>query len=253
MSKPRYDSDADERDAGADNRLDDASVDRLFTPPSREVGTSAPAMSKRRGIAGMITGGLALAATVTVAVMVSRSGPDTAIAPAIEPAPAPSSAATGPITEQRRAAPISFTKPDIKLSPAALTWRDGSNNPFLRDLAPAFEAYRAGEYPRAVAAFGKVSPAYADAIEVLFYLGVSRMLAGDDAGAVAPLEAAARLRNDTFADDVAWFLAVAQQRSGRPDVRNRFAALCDGKSTYAAAACAAVAQIDAAPIAPREP
>ena len=38
------------------------------------------------------------------------------------------------------------------------------------------------------------STVYPDSIEVLFYQGVSRMLAGDDAGAIAPLEAAARLR-----------------------------------------------------------
>jgi hypothetical protein len=133
----------------------------------------------------------------------------------------------------------------VKLSPAALTWRSGDDNPFLRDLAPAFEAYRAGDYPRAVAAFDRLAVTYPAAIEVLFYQGVSRMLAGDEAGAVAPLSAAAALGNPTFADDVSWFLAVAQQRSGAAGARERFVQLCGSRGAYAQAACAAVDHIDA--------
>jgi hypothetical protein len=102
-----------------------------------------------------------------------------------------------------------------------------------------------------VAEFDRLSAVYPESIDVLFYQGVSRMLAGNEAGAIAPLEAAARLNSAPFADDVAWFLAVAQQRSGRPEARAGFAALCRGRSSYAAAACAARAQLDASTTAPR--
>ena len=54
---------------------------------------------------------------------------------------------------------------------------------------------------------------------------------------------AALLRDETFADDVSWFLAVARQRSGKPGARGGFADLCRGKGHYATAACAAVAQL----------
>jgi hypothetical protein len=171
------------------------------------------------------------------------------------PAPSRGPATGGTSTPAARsAAPvqIGYTKPDVKLSPSALTWRgDASANPFVRDLAPAFDAYRAGDYARAVAAFDRLSAAYPGAIEVLFYQGVSRMLAGNDEGAIAPLEAAARIGNATFADDVSWFLAVARQRSGKADARERFAALCRGHGAHAAAACSAVAQLGSSP--PRHP
>ena len=86
---------------------------------------------------------------------------------------------------------------------------------------------------------------------MLFYQGVTRLLAGSDEGAIAPLEAAARLNDATFADDVAWYLAVALQRSGNGDARARLAALCRGRSGHAAAACSAVAQLDSRAGAPR--
>ena len=82
---------------------------------------------------------------------------------------------------------------------SALTWRgDASANPFLRDLAPAFDAYRAGDYARAGAAFDRLSAAYPDAVEVLFYQGVSRMLAGKLGLAALDREGDDKLVGDLF-------------------------------------------------------
>lgn len=230
------------RDTGVEDRLDARSEDRLFTRITREA-RAASLTSSRRLWPSIAMGGFALAATLLMAVMVSRSGRDTVVVP--DDAPATTDTPAAPIK-------IAYFKPEVKLSPSALTWRgDPTANPFLRDLAPAFEAYRAGDHPRAVTEFDRIAAVYPDAIEVLFYQGVSRMLAGNDAGAVAPLEAAARLRDATFADDVLWFLAVAQQRSGNPNARTRFEELCRGKSTYQTAACTAAAQLAATPASPQ--
>jgi hypothetical protein len=245
------------RDAGADDRLDAESEHRLFHRITREAQAAATASSRQRWKPAMLLGGLAVAATLLIAVVVSRPHTDTVAVPGVATPSReekPPSVASTPAAPSRPAVQIAYSKPEVKLSPSALTWRgDASANPFLRDLAPAFEAYRAGDYASAGAAFDRLSTVYPDAVEVLFYQGVSRMLAGNDAGAIAPLEAAARLGNATFADDVSWFLAVARQRSGRPDARAGFADLCRGKGHYAAAACAAVAQLDAAPAVPRQP
>ena len=73
------------------------------------------------------------------------------------------------------------------------------------------------------------------------------MLTGNDAGAIAPLEAAARQDNPTFADDVAWYLAVARQRSGNPGARAQIEEICGGKGTHAPSACAAIKDLDAPP------
>jgi hypothetical protein len=64
------------------------------------------------------------------------------------------------------------------------------------------------------------------------------MLRDDFAGAVQPLTAAAALNVPTFADDVAWLLAVAEQRSGG-DATRTFEALCAAAGTHAKDACAA--------------
>lgn len=236
------------RDAGADDRLDAASENRLFERIMREAQTTSP---RRRWTPSIAIGGLALAATLLIAVVIFRPGtpaaPDTAPASAAAPpaVAAPPAATPNPLR-------LAYAKPDVKLSPSALAWRGAAaDNPFLKELAPAFDAYRAGDYARAVAEFDRLSAVYPDSIEVLFYQGVSRMLAGDDAGAIRPLEAAARLGNQTFAGDVAWYLAIAQQRSGSPNARASLQNLCRGQGAYASSACAAVAQLDAPSPAPR--
>ena len=241
------------RDAGADDGLDAESEERLFERITREARAAAPLTSRPRWKPAMLTGGLAVAATLLIAVVVSRRGSDYVAVPGgVTPSrdSSPSAVESAPA---RAPVQIAYSKPEVKLSPSALTWRgNASANPFVRDLAPAFEAYRAGDHAKAAAAFDRLSAVYPDAAEVLFYQGVSRMLSGDDAGAIAPLEAAARVGNATFADDVPWYLAVARQRSGRPDARAAFADLCRGRSQYAAAACSAVAQLDSSPAAPRQ-
>jgi hypothetical protein len=199
----------------------------------------------------MIYSGLAAAAVLVLAVVIMRPDRDTvAVAPSAPESAAPPAVTVAPPSPMSPVK-IAFAKPDVQLSASALTWRgDPSANPFLRDLAPAFDAYRASDYPRAVAQFDRLATVYPDAIEVRFYQGVSRLLAGDAAGAIAPLEAAARIRNATFADEVSWSLAVAQQQAGRPEARNRFADLCRGRSAHAADACAALTALGAPPAQP---
>jgi hypothetical protein len=238
------------RETAADDRLDAESEDRLFDRITHEARVSSPASARRRWLPVMLVGGLAVAATLLIAVVMSRPRPEAVAVPSAATA---SRAEKPPGIERTPPVQIAYNKPEVKLSPSALTWRgDRSTNPFLKDLAPAFEAYRAGDYARAGAVFDRLATVYPRAVEVLFYQGVTRMLAGDDAGAIAPLEAAALLRDATFADDVSWFLAVARQRSGRPGARAGFADLCRGKGPYASAACSAVAQLDASPSVPRQ-
>jgi hypothetical protein len=242
------------REAGAGDRLDADAEDRLFTRITRAAATSSPAPSGRRLQAALAMGGLALAATLLIAVLVPRSRLATPTTPDVSPLSTDTAGAIGiaPRGGSRGSVQIGYDKPAVRLSPSALTWRgEPAANPFLRDLAPAFDAYRAGDHARAVVAFDRLSTVYPHAIEVLFYQGVSRMLAGDDEGAIAPLEAAARLGDATFADDVAWYLAVARQRSGNVDAKAGLAALCRGRSNHAAAACSAVAQLGSPDGAPR--
>ena len=230
------------RETGADDHLDAESEDRVFERITRAVEAESRPSSRRSWKPALMMGGLALAASLLVAVVVSRPRTQTVV----EPAAVPTRSEQPPVAERPKFE-ISYAKPEVKLSPAALTWRgSGAVNPLMEAIAPAFDAYRAGDYAKAVAAFDQLSTAYPTSIEVLFYQGVSRMLAGNDAAAIAPLQAAARLRSATFAEDVEWFLAVARARSGDADAAVTFDALCGGGGAHASEACTAAAQLRSA-------
>ena len=223
-------------EAAGEDRLDASEENRLLARIMNEARVAAIRPASPRWQPAVIAGGLALAATVILAVMWPR--------PAEQPAPPVAAAPAAPGTPAQPVALIAFAKPDVKLSASALTWRAGAANPFMTDIAPAFEAYRSDDYPKAATMFEQLLVKYPNSIELLFYRGVSLMLAGNDAGAIAPLEAAAKVADTTFADDVAWFLAVARQHAGNKDA-NTFEQLCRGRSSYADASCAAAKQLGA--------
>ena len=212
--------------------LDSVTEQRVWARIGRELPLPQQPARSRVPDARWLAGALAAAATITIAVVMNRNG-DTAPA-SVTPAPGTSRPAPAPPV-------IEFTKPDVKLSPAALTWRGtGAEGPFMRDLKPAIDAYRTGAYADAESSFVSLADRYPRAVEVQFFLGVARMLRGDFAGAVAPLTAAVALNEPTFVDDAAWFLAVAEQRTGRTnDALRRLGELCAAGGTRAQEACAA--------------
>jgi TolA-binding protein len=139
---------------------------------------------------------------------------------------------------------LTLDKPDVKLTATALVRRStGRDAKFVDDVAPALNAYRAGDFQTAAAEFVRVQTQYPDAVEIPFYLGVTRLFLDDAAGAVTALEAARRVADETFRADVGWYLAVAEERAGnRAAARTELDALCGGPSSYAARACAAAAR-----------
>jgi TolA-binding protein len=212
--------------AAAQQPLDPITEQRIW----RRIQQSALSSQPAKGTSGWTrwAGAVAaIAATVTIAVIMNRETPP------------PSSPPAAPIqtAAPRPRAVVTFTKPEVKLSPTVLTWRGKeSENSYVRDLRPAIDAYRAGNYADAEKYFATLVQRYPRAIEAPFYLGVVRMLKDDFAGAVEPLTAAAALDVPTFADDAAWFLAVAEQRSGGDAVR-KFEAMCAAGGTHAKDAC----------------
>ena len=55
---------------------------------------------------------------------------------------------------------------------------------------------------------------YPDLVEVALYQGVTRLFLNDVNGALDRLNRARAIDDPAFADDVAWFLAAARERSG---------------------------------------
>ena len=161
------------------------------------------------------------------------------------PAPPPAVQAETP-----RPAPVyllALNAPDLKVSPAALTYRSAAaENPLLRDLKPAFDAFRAGDYAGANREFAALAPRYPKSVEVLFYQGVARLFLADATGAIASLTAAGQVADSAFAWDIEWYRAVAEERAGDPAAaRGRLARLCQRADTRAARACDALKTLPA--------
>lgn len=141
---------------------------------------------------------------------------------------------------------LPFDKPDVRLGLGALTWRGttGASNQLLADLKPGLDAYRQSDYAAANRELTALAERYPGTVEILFYQGVSRLFLNDLPGAIAALTAADAVGDRTFAADVSWYRAVAEQRSGQlADARARLDAICRSGAEQAARACTALDQL----------
>jgi hypothetical protein len=141
---------------------------------------------------------------------------------------------------------LPFEKPDVRLGMGALTWRGstGDSNQLLADLKPGLDAYRSGDYATADRELTALATKYPGTIEILFYQGVSRLFLNDLPGALGSLTAADAIGDRTFAADVSWYRAVAEQRSGMlTESRTRLDGLCRAGGDGAARACGALEQL----------
>jgi hypothetical protein len=153
---------------------------------------------------------------------------------------------------------LPFEKPDVRLSMSALTWRGSApsatddGNQLLADLKPGLDAYRGNDYATANRELTALVSRYPGTIEILFYQGVSRLFLNDYAGAIAAFDAADAVGDRTFASDVAWYRAVAEQRSGHDaQARGQLNAVCNARGSDAGRACTALEQLAKAPANPQ--
>ena len=182
---------------------------RILSRIQRETQTKLPARSgswQRWGIplaaaAALIVAGAIWLANPGEGPTADSQGPEQTTAAVRPPAPA--------------VFRLPLDKPAIKISPSVLAWRGPQReNPLLTDLGTAFDAFRASDYARADDEFTRLAGKYPKSIEVAFHQGVSRLLAGNVPGAIVSLTAAERLNESSFAWDVQWYLAVAEERAG---------------------------------------
>lgn len=170
--------------------------------------------------------GLAAAAVVVLAVATSWPRGDSTPQEPATPSVAPSTSAAAPSVEAvpPAAAPALRDWAALPEAPAvmlpaslALTVRGASTDrdTFLAAFGPAIAPYREGRYADAVAALEPVSRRFADVAEVWFYLGVSRLLAGDAAAAAPALQRASE--SDAVGAQAVWLRIVALERAGRAD------------------------------------
>lgn len=217
--------------------LTQADQDRLLARIYRTARAEAPGARRvwLRPVLATAAAVMLVAAAWFTSRMVSPAPP----APTIRPA---DTLASAPAPFQ-----LPLDKPDVVLSLSALTWRGSTGaNQLLTDLKAPLDAFREDDYARADRGFTALETRYPQAIEVFFYAGVSRLFMNDPQRAVTALTRASELADATLAPTVAWYLAIAEQRTGNlARARGRLDQLCRGTSPRAAPACEAVQQLDA--------
>lgn len=221
---PRARALVDELNASA--TLDSHSEARLYARISRET----QSMPQRR-LAPWLWRAAAAVGAVTILgatwwTLGRERATESAVAVAQPPAAAP--AASTPAPTQPETFQLPLEKPEIRISLRSLTWRGAERgNPVLAALKPALDAFRAGDYRRADEEFSVVGRTHPNLIEVALYQGVSRLFLNDVAGAKVSLQSAEKIGDAVFANDVAWYQAIADERSGdRAAARARLVQLC---------------------------
>jgi hypothetical protein len=214
--------------------------DRILARLRREGGrVERPPIWRQLRVPALATAGVALIAVVVVRL----SAPPTTQAP---PASAPTVSLPTPAQAPVVRAHLSFDKPSVKLSPRALTYRGASGDKdFLTAIRPALDAFRDDDYARADREFAALAPRYPQAVEIPFYQGVARLFLNDAEGAATALTAAERVADSSFAPDIAWYRAVADERAGRlNEAKTRLDLLCrDAGNPRQAGACTALVSI----------
>lgn len=225
----------------AEPPLDAADQDRLLARVQRDAHRGAVAAGPWTWLRPLLASMVVAAVAVGVWIATRPTSPQ----PPLASVPRESPPATPPAPVFH----VPLDKPDVAVSLAALTWRGGgADNPLLADLKAPLDAFRSNDYQGAERGFAALESRYPDAVEVFFYGGVSRLFLNTPQPAVAALTRARALADATFAPRTAWYLAIAEERSGnRAQARRLLDALCRGTSDRAAPACAAIKQIDAAP------
>lgn len=220
---------------GDEPALDDVSARALLTRMNRS--TKPPAVRFPRLPSWFSA--LAAAAVLVVVVGLLREGD-----PGVEPASQPPRPTVPPVAE-RPGVTLALERPDVKLTTRAMVLRsDARDARFVDDIAPALDAYRAGDYARAESQFAALRARYPKAIEPPFYRGIAHLFLNDAAAAIQSLQAAQRLDDGTFAAEIRWYLAVAYQRVGDMARANaELEQLCREKSPYAERACDAAGRL----------
>lgn len=180
---------------------------------------------------------LALAAVLVAAVAVglvyrNSQTPVAGTVAHVEPAPAPAAVAPPP------AGAWAVTKPALLLPLATALVVRGEEAQASQALGAALAPYRTDDYVTAERLLAQVVQKYPSSADAWFYLGSTRLLDGDPAGARDALtEARARGVGDRD-DEAAWLLATAEARLGQRDqARARLTTLCDGRGAFKTAAC----------------
>jgi len=145
------------------------------------------------------------------------------------------------------AAALRLDKPPVRLPLASVLiprGQGGAQETYLRDLGAALDAYRKDDFAEAARRLEPLTTRYPRAVEAHFYLGVCRLFLQRNPQAVESFREAKGLAERPFARDIGWYLGLAYDRAGQPDLaRVQLRALCEEPGEYQERACAALGEL----------
>ncbi len=122
---------------------------------------------------------------------------------------------------------LPLEKAPVVLPPVAfLVWRGAEDENPWKPLQAALKPYESGDYSEAERRLQDVAAKYPRVAEAWFYLGVTRLLLNSNDGARDDLEKARGIVGP-LSNEAGWYLAIANQRTGRiPEARRLLQELC---------------------------
>lgn len=152
-----------------------------------------------------------------------------------------------PVAKVEPPRPLPVRPAAVRMPLASLVWRGEDNkqqDPYPTELTRALAAYRGARYDEAIPALRAVAVKYPRRAEAQFYLGVSLLMVGRDADAIAPLEGAKAAGESPVSVDVNWYLAIALFHTGRTgESKSLFQSMCAVAGAHQKEACAALASM----------
>jgi tetratricopeptide (TPR) repeat protein len=223
---------------------------RVFLADLSQIELAAPASLDRRVLDATRSGGsvwrtifLPMAAVLVLALGVGvyyRALRSPAADTAVATAPVPASAAAAPPRGT-----WDIGKPALLLPLATAVVVRGEEAEAAAALGSALAPYRADDYVAAERQLEDVVTRFPNFADAWFYLGATRLLDGDPAGAREALSQARALGAGDRDDEAAWLLATAEARLGALDeARGLLRSLCDTAGAFRAPACSALVTLD---------
>lgn len=149
-----------------------------------------------------------------------------------------------PVQTAPRQTVFRVEKAPVKLPASMLVWR-GEGGGYAADLGRAIKLYRNDQYEQAAQELEGVARTYPQSLEAHFYLGVSQLLLGRASDARASLLRAHELDRGSLGDDISWYLALANVKTGNAaDAVGELRKLCAKPGEYSARACSGIQEIE---------
>jgi tetratricopeptide (TPR) repeat protein len=150
-----------------------------------------------------------------------------------------------PVKAAPRQTVFRVEKAPVKLPASILVWR-GPGGGYEAELGRAIALYRSEQYSQAAQQFEAIARTNPQSVEAQFYLGVSQLLVGRASDARASLIKAREMDRGSLTDDISWYLALANVKTGNSaEAMSDLRKLCPKPGGYSARACAGIQEIEA--------